>query len=274
MRRRLEFETFSVDHVDQPRRLLFHLDHEAFDQAAEVAEENHGWNGDHQAESRVIQRHGNAVGQFLGVGSGGRLRAEDLDHADDGAEQAHQRADRGDSPERCQKALQFVCHRAAGLLDRVLHDVARTPVVAKTRSQYLAERRILRELFKHVLTHSLLLVCSEHLLEQAARYDPLLTKDHEPFDDERYRDNRHGEQEIDRPAGSMDDGKQARSPSETKSADTLACDCGFGKAKNSRGCASCTQKISETGALLAAHAKRANGLNLYPQILWIRLCIP
>jgi hypothetical protein len=72
----------------------------------------------------------------------------------------------------------------------------------------------------------------------------------------------------------MDDGKQPRSPSETKSADTLACDCGFGKAKNFKRMRPWHSKISEAGALLAAHAKRANGLNLYPQILWIRLCIP
>ncbi len=38
--RRLEFETFSVDHVDQLRCLLLHLDHEAFDPAAKVAEED------------------------------------------------------------------------------------------------------------------------------------------------------------------------------------------------------------------------------------------
>src|SRR6267154_1495851 len=63
MRRRLEFETtFSVDYVDQLRRLLLHIDYEPFDPAAEVAEENHRGNGDHQAECRVVQRDGNTVG--------------------------------------------------------------------------------------------------------------------------------------------------------------------------------------------------------------------
>src|SRR6267378_3592465 len=60
--RRLEFETFSVHRVDQFRCLLLHLDHEAFDPAAEMAEENHRWNGDHQTEARVVQCHGNPVG--------------------------------------------------------------------------------------------------------------------------------------------------------------------------------------------------------------------
>src|SRR5258708_20048598 len=62
--------------------------------------------------------------------------------------------------------------------------------------------------------------------------DLLFAEDHEPFDDERYCDDRHAEKEIDRPAGSLDDGKQQRSPSKTP--DTLACDCGFGKAENFR----------------------------------------
>jgi len=45
-------------------------------------------------------------------------------------------------------------------------------------------------------------------------------------------------------------------PRQTKTADTLACDCGFGKAKNFKKMRLGTQKISEAGALLAAHAKR------------------
>src|SRR6267378_3592463 len=125
--------------------------------------------------------------------SGGRLRAEDFDHADHGAEQTHQRTDRCDRPERRQEALQLVRHRATGLFDRVLHHVARTLVVAKARGQYLAERRVLRELLEHVLAHSLLLVCDEHPLQQAARNDLLLAKNHEPFDDKRHCDDRHGE---------------------------------------------------------------------------------
>jgi len=45
-------------------------------------------------------------------------------------------------------------------------------------------------------------------------------------------------------------------PRQTKTADTLACDCGFGKAKNFKKMRLGTQKISEAGAMLAAHAKR------------------
>src|SRR5207249_2740192 len=107
---------------------------------AKMPEEDHGWNRDHQAEPRVVQRHGYAVRQLYRVGSAGRLRAEYLDHADHGAEEPHQRADRRDGAERGQEPLELVRHGAPGLLDRVLHDVTRALVIAKTRGEDLAER--------------------------------------------------------------------------------------------------------------------------------------
>jgi hypothetical protein len=53
----------------------------------------------------------------------------------------------------------------------------------------------------------------------------------------------------------MDDGEQQRSPSQAKNADTLACDCGFGKAKNFKKMGLRHSKNSKAGALLAAHPK-------------------
>jgi hypothetical protein len=41
-----------------------------------------------RAEAGVVQGDGNTVRQLLWVGPGRRLRAEDLDHADHGAEQS------------------------------------------------------------------------------------------------------------------------------------------------------------------------------------------
>jgi len=116
----------------------------------------------------------------------------------------HQRLIVAMVPSVVKKRSSSLCHRAAALRSRP-HDIARTLVVAEARSKYLTERRILRELLEHVLTHALLLVCSEHLLQQAARNDLLFAEDQEPFDDERYCDDRHGEKEIDGPAGSLDD---------------------------------------------------------------------
>ena len=49
----------------------------------------------------------------------GRLRAEDLDHADHGAEQAEQRRRRGDGAQRVEVALEPVHRGAAGGLERV-----------------------------------------------------------------------------------------------------------------------------------------------------------
>jgi len=72
----------------------------------------------------------------------------------------------------------------------------------------------------------------------------------------------------------MDDRKQPRSPSLTKNADTLACDRGFGKAKNFKKMRfSRSRKIQKPERCLPPAQSEQLGLSLYPQILWIRLCI-
>ena len=48
--------------------------------------------------------------------------------------------------------------RAARLLDRLLHDVARALVVAQPRREHRAERRILGQALEHVVRHALALV--------------------------------------------------------------------------------------------------------------------
>ncbi len=109
---------------------------------AEMAPEDHARDGDDQAEAGVVQGDGNTVSQLLGIGAGRRLRTEDFDHADDRAEQAHQRADRGDGAERGQVALELVGNGAAGLLDRLLHHLAGATDVAQASGQHATERRM------------------------------------------------------------------------------------------------------------------------------------
>ena len=55
------------------------------------------------------------MGQLLGAGAGATLAAEDLDHADHGAQEAHQRRHRGDRAQCVQVALQFMRHGAPSL---------------------------------------------------------------------------------------------------------------------------------------------------------------
>src|SRR5476649_2542375 len=76
-----------VHDVDELDGLLLHLDDEAVDQRAEVAVEDQRRHRDRQAEAGVVQRRRNAVRQLGRIAAGAVLRAEDLDHADHGAEQ-------------------------------------------------------------------------------------------------------------------------------------------------------------------------------------------
>src|SRR3990172_5254105 len=145
LRRSAEIEALAVHDVDELARLLLHLMHEALDRAAEMTEENHRWYGDDQAKAGVVKRDRNAVRELHRAATGRTLRAEDLDHADHRAEQAHQRTDRGDGAQRGEIALKLVRHAPARLLDRILHHVARALVIAQSCREHLPEGRILRE---------------------------------------------------------------------------------------------------------------------------------
>src|SRR5271165_6787895 len=79
---------FAVSQFDQLGRLLFHLQRQAVDLGAEIAIEDHARYGHDQPECGVVERNRDAVRELNRIRSRGRLRAEDLDHADDGAEQA------------------------------------------------------------------------------------------------------------------------------------------------------------------------------------------
>jgi hypothetical protein len=58
------------------------------------------------------------VRELLRVGAGRRLRAEDLDHSDDGAEQAQQRRRGRDRAKRRQEALELMRDALPGFFDR------------------------------------------------------------------------------------------------------------------------------------------------------------
>src|SRR6185436_2998944 len=79
---RLEVHALAVQDVDQLDGALLHLHHQRVDLVLEVAVENERRDGDGDAEGGVVERHRDAVRELLRVGAAGRLRAEDLDHAD------------------------------------------------------------------------------------------------------------------------------------------------------------------------------------------------
>ena len=55
----------TLHEFNQLYRFLLHFDEKAVNQRTEVAIENHGRDGDDQAETSVVQRDGNAVGQSV-----------------------------------------------------------------------------------------------------------------------------------------------------------------------------------------------------------------
>src|SRR2546423_15271290 len=95
--------TLAVRQLDQLDRLLFHFDDEIVVLGAEMAIEDHARNGDDQSERGVIRRHGDTMRQQNRVRTSRGLRPEDLDHADDGAEEAQQWRHRGDGAKRGEK---------------------------------------------------------------------------------------------------------------------------------------------------------------------------
>ena len=98
-------------------RLQLHVDEQRVHFGAVITVEDHARHGDHQTERRVVERYRDAVGEHERVAALRRLRSEDLDHADDGAEQTEQRGDRGDGAEARQKALELDRDRTACLLN-------------------------------------------------------------------------------------------------------------------------------------------------------------
>ena len=169
--------------VHQLARLLLHVNQKGLDFGAEMAVEDHRRNRNHQAQRRVIKRHRDAVSQHLRVGARGRLRAEDFDHAHHRAEQTHQRRDGGERTQGGKEALQFVRHGMPRLLDRLLHDIARTLVVSQSGSEHLSQRRIPGELLQHLRIHAVLPVRIDHLAEQIPRHDFFFAQHHQAFDD-------------------------------------------------------------------------------------------
>ena len=99
-----------------------------------------------------------------------------------------------------------------GILDRLLHDVARAFLVAQARGEDLAQRGILGELVHDLGGHALPGVDGDHLVQQGRRHDLGFAQRHHPLDDERDGDDRSEQQRVDRPAGGLDDGEQGGSP--------------------------------------------------------------
>ena len=86
--------------------------------------------------------------------AGGRLRTEDLDHADDRAEQAQQRCRRGDRAQRVQVALEPVQRNAPGVFEGLAHgffgDARFGNDAAQSGGADAAEHRVRGQLVDHV----------------------------------------------------------------------------------------------------------------------------
>src|SRR5260221_1267229 len=131
-----------VREIDELDGLLLHFHDQAVDLAAEIAVEDHRWNGDDQAHRRVVEGDRNALRELDRVRRSRALRPEDLDHPDHGAEEAQQRRHRGDRPQCRQATIEVVRYHAADFFDRLLHYGPRRLYVGQARSE---ERRVGKE---------------------------------------------------------------------------------------------------------------------------------
>jgi hypothetical protein len=97
---------------------------------------------------------------------------------------------------------------ASGLLDRLLHDVARALQVAQPGGEHRAERRVTRQALDHLGRQALALVDAHHLVEQGGRDDLVRAQRDRALDDQGNGDDGSEEEEPDRPACGLDDGEQ------------------------------------------------------------------
>ena len=146
------------------------------------------------------------------VAAGRRLRAEDLDHADDGSHQAEQRRGGGDRAERVQIALEpvhrgspgrFECRAQAGFGDARLGDDR-----AQSRGKDGAEHGVGVKLVDDVGSRKVRARHGDHFIEQPRRRDAGRAQTRESFDDQCQGGNRADEQRPDRPTGGLYDRKQ------------------------------------------------------------------
>ena len=143
---------------------------------------------------------------WIGFDADGALRAEDLDHADDGAEESEQRRHRGDRAERGQEALEVVRDDAADFLDRLLHHRPRRLHVGEARGEDAAERALRRRPARAARASRP--VCRNSASTRStmpARRDDGLPQRPQALEDQRERDDGSDDQRPDRPARCLDD---------------------------------------------------------------------
>lgn len=151
--------------------------------------------------------------QLLRVGGAvGTLRTEDLDHADDGAEQTQQRCRRGDGAQCIEVALGAVHGLAARVLDRlaqrVLADARLGDHAAQAGGQHVTQRGVLGQLAHHVGRRQAGAGDAQHLVQQAGRGHAHPTQLIQALEDQGERDDGAGDEQPDRPAGGLYDGEQ------------------------------------------------------------------
>ncbi len=143
---------------------------------------------------------------WIGLLPDGRLRAEDLDHADHGAQQAEQRRGGGDRAQRGEEALEVVRDHAAHLLDRLLHDRAGRLHVRKARGEDAAQRAARGRLLQKLRGGAGLPEFGKHVVDQVRGRHDALPQRPQPLEDQRERDDRRDDQRPDGPARGLDDG--------------------------------------------------------------------
>lgn len=143
------------------------------------------------------------------IAAAGGVGAEDFDHADDGAEQAHQRRDHGDGADGGNVAGEIMRDGAARVFDHVAQLFTGQVAVTHHFGQHAAQRRIA---FQPVDRFRCVLVIAQHigdLIVQAARHHQASAQGQEALEDQRQAQHGCRQQGPDGPAGLAQNGKQS-----------------------------------------------------------------
>src|SRR5690606_28101609 len=107
-------------------------------------------------------------------------------------------------------ALEVDRDRPAGLFHGFLHEIAGTAAMADATRQHPAERRTERQALRHFAGDLGIPADGEHFLEDARRDDLVASQGYRSFHYQGNGGDRGDDEEPDRPAGRLDQGKQIR----------------------------------------------------------------
>lgn len=161
----------AVNDFHQFQRLQFHFYHQRVYFGTEITIKNHAGNGHQNTERGVIECHGNTVSELCGIAAtcSRSAYAKNFYHADQGAEQTHQRTQRSNGSQCGEITVKVMGDRTTRFFDGFFHDFARAAVIFQTCRKNLSQGRMFLETYKHIFAYPVLPVFLHYLGQQISR---------------------------------------------------------------------------------------------------------